>query len=210
MKQTKEILSHLEKSYSNIDYYYTIVEKIENNVNNRPDVSIESCKSLIEGISKFIWRQLDNGYDNIRVDKKDFPDIFKKSIAMLALHSEIIEEDFVRRSCALIQAIGEIRNKRGDISHGKLSPKEILSDVHFSNLIMQMTDGLMFYILHCFSAIIVQKKLDFDDNPEFNEWLDEENSFGILKYSKALFDQDIVAYEQELINYTDLQETNNG
>lgn len=203
MRQTKDILIRLEKSYSNIDYYQLIVEKIEKNVEKSPDIAIESCKSLTEGISKFIWRQLDIGYDSVKVDKMDFPDIFKKSIAILSLNSDLIETDFVKRASALIQTIGEVRNKRGDISHGKLSPKQILSDAHFSNLIMQMTDGLVYYLLTCFSGIEVQKELEFDDNPEFNNYLDEENPFGNLRYSKALFAQDIEAYRQELLNYLD-------
>ena len=206
MKQTKEILGHLEKTYSNIDYYYLIVEKIENNVESKPDVSIESSKSLIEGVSKFIWRQLDSGYDNERVDKLDFPEIFKKSTAALAEHSAFMETVFVRRASALIQSISEIRNKRGDISHGRLSPKVILSDAHFSNLIMQMTDGLVYYLLSCFSGVEIQKELEFKDNEEFNEWLDGENRFGNLSYSKALFEQDIEAYKQELLTYLDATE----
>ncbi|TAJ47745.1 MAG: hypothetical protein EPO58_15260 [Chitinophagaceae bacterium] len=203
MRQTKDILISLEKSYSNIDYYQLIVEEIEKNVEKNPDISIESCKALTEGISKFIWRQLDSGYDSVKVDKMDFPDIFKKSVATLSLNSDLIETDFVKRASALIQTIGEVRNKRGDISHGKLSPKQILSDAHFSNLIMQMTDGLVYYLLTCFSGIEFQKDLEFEDNPEFNNYLDEENPFGNLRYSKALFDQDIEAYRQELLNYLD-------
>lgn len=203
MRQTKDILIRLEKGYSNIDYYQLIVEEIEKNVETHPDISIESCKALTEGVSKFIWRQLDSSYDSVKVDKMDFPDIFKKSIAILSLNSDLIETDFVKRASALIQTIAEVRNKRGDISHGKLSPKQILSDVHFSNLIMQMTDGLVYYLLICFSRIEVQKELEFDDNPEFNNYLDVENSFVNLRYSKALFDQDIEAYRQELLNYLD-------
>lgn len=46
------------------------------------------------------------------------------------------------------------------------------------------------------------------DYPEFNEKLDTENQVGLLRsYSKALFDQDPVAYEQELQNYLDSKET---
>ena len=49
--------------------------------------------------------------------------------------------------------------------------------------------------------------MEYQDNPEFNEWLDNENPIGDLSYSKALFDQDQVAYEQELENYLDVKET---
>jgi hypothetical protein len=48
MKQTKEILKALESRYTNIDYYQTIIQKIEENVESHPDISIESCKALLE------------------------------------------------------------------------------------------------------------------------------------------------------------------
>jgi len=207
MKQTKEILTQLEAAYANIDYYHLIVNKIENNVSINPDISIESCKSLIEGISKFIWRQLDAGYDGVKIDKMDLPDIFKKFVIVFSSRCDFIETDFIRRSSSLIQTISEIRNKRGDISHGKLAPKGTVSDTHFSNLVMHMTDGLVYYLLNCFSRIEIQTELQFEDNPGFNAWLDEENKFGTLSYSKALFDQDIEAYKQELLSYLDLLET---
>lgn len=211
MKLTKEVLAKLEITYKNIDYYYSIIDVIETKVEVAPDISIESCKSLIEGISKFTLRQLDIKYNSSEVDGLDFHKLFKRSISNLAIHCEDIESDFVLRSNSLIHLIGEIRNRRGDISHGKLAPKEISSDFLFSTLVMQMTDCLVYYILNCFSKIEMQKKIEYEDNQEFNEWLDESNQFGLLKsYSKALFEQDEVAYEQELLNYLDLQETKNG
>jgi hypothetical protein len=208
MKQTKVILKTLENNYSNIDYYNLIVDKIEKNVDNNPDISIESCKSLIEGISKFILKQLDNTYDPNKF--LDLQPLFKKALASISTYNKNTEDDFTNRTCALVHLIGEIRSKRGDISHGKLAPKEFNSNSIFSKLVMDITDSLLFYVLTCFSQVQVVKVLEFKDNPEFNQWLDEENPFGNLSYSRALFDQDSVAYEQELINYKDLQETGNG
>jgi len=208
MKQTKVILKSLEIKYSNIDYYNLIVDKIEKNVEKNPDISIESCKSLIEGISKFILKQLDNTYDPNKF--LDLQPLFKKALASISTYNKNTEDDFTNRTCSLVHLIGEIRSKRGDISHGKLSPKEFNSNSIFSKLVMDITDSLLFYVLTCFSDVEVSKVLEYRDNPEFNKWLDEENPFGNLSYSRALFDQDLVAYEQELINYKDLQETGNG
>jgi hypothetical protein len=206
MKQTKEILIHLEKNYSNIDYYYMIVEKIEKNVVQHPDISIESCKSLIEGVCKFILKQLDSGYDPNK--SLDLQPLYKKTLTLISTYNKAIEEDFTNRTGALVHLIGEMRSKRGDISHGKLSPKEFSSDPLFSKFVMDVTDSLLFYILTCFSQIEVQKVLEYSDNPEFNQGLDDENPFGNLRYSKALFDQDIEAYKQELLTYLDTIEAN--
>ncbi|HEY5591943.1 MAG TPA: abortive infection family protein [Paludibacter sp.] len=208
MKQTKEVLNRLENQYSNIDYYYTIVEKIEENVDSNPDITIECCKALLEGLSKFILKQIDVSYDALIIDKTDFQPLVKQSMLKLSQYNEDLEIDFINKANKLIVSIGEVRNKRGDISHGKLSPKEFLSDSHFSNLVMNMTDNLLFYILSCFSNIVFKKELEYDDNPDFNEKLDNENDFGYLSYSKALFDQDIEAYKQELLNHLDIEETN--
>jgi len=207
MKQTKDILKALESRYTNIDYYQTIIQKIEENVESHPDISIESCKALLEGLSKFIWKQIDLSYDALVADKMDFHPVVRQAMTKLADLNEDIELDFVNKVNKLIVSIGEVRNKRGDISHGKLSPKEYFSDSQFANLVMNITDNMLYYVLHSFSKVSLIKELEYEDHPEFNEWLDNENPIANLSYSKALFDQDQVAYEQELENYLDAKET---
>ena len=207
MKQTKDILKALESRYTNIDYYQTIIEKIEENVESNPDISIESCKALLEGLSKYIWKQIDLSYDALVADKMDFHPVVKQAMTKLADYNEDIELDFVNKGNKLIVSIGEVRNKRGDISHGKLSPKEYFSDSQFSNLVMNITDNMLYYVLHSFSKISLIKELEYEDNTEFNEWLDNENPLGFLSYSKALFDQEPVTYQEELQNYLDSKET---
>ncbi len=207
MKQTKDILKALESRYTNIDYYQTIIQKIEENVESHPDISIESCKALLEGLSKFIWKQIDLSYDALIADKMDFHPVVRQAMTKLAALNEDIELDFVNKVNKLIVSIGELRNKRGDISHGKLSPKEYFSDSQFAYLVMNITDNMLYYVLHSFSKVSMIKELEYEDHPEFNEWLDNENPIANLSYSKALFDQDQVAYEQELESYLDAKET---
>jgi len=207
MKQTKDILKALESRYTNIDYYQTIIEKIEENVESNPDISIESCKALLEGLSKFIWKQIDLSYDALVADKMDFHPVVRQAMTKLADYNEDIELDFVNKVNKLIVSIGEVRNKRGDISHGKLSPKEYFSDSQFSNLVMNITDNMLYYVLHSFSKVSLIKELEYEDNPEFNDWFDNENPLGFLSYSRALFDQEPVTYQEELQNYLDSKET---
>ena len=207
MKQTKDILKDLESRYTNIDYYQTIIQQIEENVDSNPDICIESCKALLEGLSKFIWKQIDLTYNASIADKMDFHPVVRQAMTKLADYNEDIELDFVNKVNKLIVSIGEVRNKRGDISHGKLSPKEYFSDSQFAQLVMNITDNMLYYVLHSFSKVSLIKEFEYEDNPEFNEWLDNENVIGNLSYSKALFDQDQVAYEEELENYLDVQET---
>jgi len=210
MRQTKDILNLLESRYTNIDYYQSIIQKIEENVESHPDISIESCKALLEGLSKFIWKQIDLSYDALVADKMDFHPVVRQAMSKLADFNEDIELDFVNKVNKLIVSIGEVRNKRGDISHGKLSPKEYFSDTQFAHLIMNITDNMLYYILHSFSKVKLVKVLEYEDFPEFNDKLDNENLIGNLSYSKALFDQDNVAYEEELQNYLETKETENS
>lgn len=197
------LTSNIEK-YEHFAYYETVIDLIEQNVDSNPDICIESCKSLLEGISKTILKALDATATNRILDAKDFPTLFRESLNKLAEYNENIEVDFVRRAVSLIQVLGEIRNKRGDISHGKLAPKEFSSYSQFSKLVMQMTEGIVFYILEQFFAIDLSYKeeIKYEDNPEFNEALDELNPMGNLSYSKALYDQKYDDYFQELQDYT--------
>ena len=117
------------------------------------------------------------------------------------------ESDFSKRLLEVLDILGNIRNDRGDISHGRLAPKPETSDSHFSNFVMALTDSFASYLLISFSRISLPKELKYEDNAEFNEWLDNENPLGNLSYSKALFDQDQVAYEEELENYLNDKET---
>lgn len=201
MRNTRNILYELETRYEVIKYYYTIVEIIENNVNSNPDISIESCKALIEGLSKFTLQNLNKSYDSIKLNKLSFQQLFKQSTFELTKHSLEFEEDFMNRANALVHLIGEKRNERGDISHGKLAPKEVKSDVFFSNLVMTMTDGLIFYWLSYFSSIEIFNPLKYEDNIDFNSYLDELYQFGKISYSKALFEQDLVSYKDGLDSF---------
>jgi hypothetical protein len=204
MKQVKQIMSDLELKYQDIDYYHLLIDKIENNKHTHPDIAIESCKSLIEGMFKFMWRQLDEQYNEDIVDNLKFPKMLRKTLDVLIIHSPQIETDFCTRAASLIDRIGEIRNDRADIGHGRLAPKRFESPKEFSILVVEMVDALLFYILSCFYNIDLAAKeipLKYEDNPDFNEYLNAENEFGYLNYSQALFDQDIIRYKEELENY---------
>ena len=73
---------------------------------------------------------------------------------------------------------------------------------------MSLSDSFAAYLLVSFSKIPITRELEYQDYPEFNEQMDKDNQLGFLRsYSRALFDQDPVAYEQELQNYLDNKET---
>ena len=46
---------------------------------------------------------------------------------------------------------------------------------------------------------LADKVTEYDDHPEFNDFLDEQNPLpGKTRYSRALFDQEFETYEIEL------------
>lgn len=206
MKQTKDILAQLEAEYSNIDYYQLIIDKIEENVTDNPDIAIESCKSLFEGLGKFIVLNLDKSLNFTVVDGFKYKRAITKAVELLENEDETFESDFSKSLLKSLENLGNIRNDRGDISHGRLSPKPLDSDAHFSVFIVSLSDSFASYLLKSFSKVPRVKQLEYEDNPDFNEKLDIENDFGFLIYSKALFEQDLVAYEQELQDYIETKE----
>ena len=65
----------------------------------------------------------------------------------------MIENDFVTRRTSLAYAFGMLRNERGDISHGKGVPKEKNSNERLAALAMQMSEGIISYMLDPFYSL---------------------------------------------------------
>lgn len=202
MDKTRQIIISNEKKFPHFAYYLGILDKIEENVDVMPDVAIESCKSLFEGISKTILDTLKEPY----VDKgrsADSPDnLVRKAIDKLSTYSAI-DLVFAHSVCGFVKRMSDVRNERGDISHGKAVPKKTSSDAHLSNMVSHTTDGMAHYILSVFfnAELPDFSEINYDSNSEFNEFLDSENELSGVKYSRALFDQDPISYKEQYNNY---------
>lgn len=211
MEKTKSIiLANIDK-HSHFSEYYKIVEIIEANEFVNPDICIESCKALVEGISKTILIQLDVTKSPDNIDDDDLPKVFKNAIKVLSEKCADIEGDFVSRFSAIIQVLGEIRNKRGDISHGRMAPKMVFSSKKIATTVKQMTDTMLEYILeHFFSIDFSEANLIYDDEImiEYNTWLDDSLEFPIkkAKYSKLLFENDYDEYESRYEDFLKYKE----
>jgi len=208
MKLVRTLIAQNNEKYAHFSYYEGIIDVIEEKIQSHPDICIESCKSLIEGVSKTIIKKLDNTATDKDLNKMDVMPLFKRAANTLAEFDEELELDFINRTASLIQNFGEIRNERGDISHGRAAPKEVYSSPQFSNLVARVTEGLAFYLLeHFFRLQLPDKtKVKYEDNPDFNEMLDAANPMGSLSFSKAFFDQDNVSYCEQLLDYQTEQE----
>jgi hypothetical protein len=189
-------------NYPEFEYYLSLVDKVEENIELMPDISIETCKSLIEGISKKVLNRLKIDYKEKGKNADSVNLLLRKVFENLSKYVEV-DTDFSYSACSLACRLSDIRNERGDISHGKVAPKKYLSDSNLSEVSAYITDGILCYILKIYFD---HDWSDFDEttyetNEEFNSYLDEENPIEGISYSKALFDQDPIAYDVKLSDY---------
>ena len=208
MEKTRAVISANIDSFKEFEYYFSIIEIAEDSVNKKPDVTIDCCKSLIEGVSKSILIRLDNNYseNNKLVDRPSAIKLFNKSIKLIAKFDNSLigkEIDFLQKSKDLVDTIINIRNDRGDISHGKFTPKpdEIISTSEFAVFVINLTDSIISFMLKILFQIDIPKtsKLDYEgtEMQVYNNWLDENTDFPIkkAKYSQLLFENDYNEYE---------------
>ncbi|WP_161598249.1 type I restriction endonuclease subunit R, EcoR124 family [Maribacter flavus] len=206
MEKTRAMISANAEKHSHFEEYFKIIEIIEEHTLINPDVCIESCKALVEGISKTILINLDNTKTTENIDKDDLPKLFKDAMRILSDECEDLDGDFAARFSAIIQVIGEIRNKRSDISHGRMAPKFIFSSSKLASTVVNMTDSMLEYILeHYFSLNHTSDSaLDYASKKmkAYNDWLDESVEFPIKKarFSKLLFENDYDEYENRFRN----------
>jgi hypothetical protein len=204
MQQTRDIIKRHRRTHETFEYYDLIIEKVEKNVSKNPDISIESSKALIEGICKSILLRLDSSLSEKVVNNMKFKPIYSNTCNLISQHVEF-EIDFIYRTSAMIDRLAELRNERGDISHGKAAPKKYVSDIETAKMVMRVTDSILTYILTAYFSIDLSYKEEivYEDNSEFNDFLDESYCLEEVVYSRALYDQDYDAYEEQLRDYLD-------
>lgn len=202
MDKTRNIIKANEGKYNEFSEYLKIVEIIEKHISLMPDVAIENCKSLIEGISRKILDKLGQYYRDGGRRPESASSLARKVLNQLLPKSEF-DAVVVQTSDTLITRISEIRNERGDISHGRSYPKTNYSDSNLAELIVNTTDSYIFYVLNIFfnKDWSYLDEINYIDNVDFNDMMDTENTLPGISYSKALFDQDIISYKEQLKDY---------
>jgi hypothetical protein len=207
-------------------YYVPLFAKARRNAARHPDICIETCKSLLEGISKTIILGLDGSTPLDELDKKDVEPLVKSAARLLRANDDVVEDNFVNRVSGLAHSLGALRNARGDISHGKAVPKSEESNGDFARLCLQMTDAIAFYMLQSFfgsklptkalniEEVLVDEEpleggipnIKYDTNLAFNDELDRQYPLdGKLLYSDALYRLYYEDYILELQAYLDAQ-----
>ena len=223
MKAAIDLIVENSTEYPEFRYYISIIKKAEKNISNQPDICVETVKSLLEGVSKSIVERLDPSVSREELDGRKFGvgKLVKRATELLRYNDDVVEDDFVKNCSTVAYSLAFLRNKRGDISHGRAVPKEVKSDERLAFLSFQMAEGIVSYMLESFYRISAEKRLseveemkdsmvdlaavpdleqvDYDDNPDFNDILDLEIPWdGKLTYSQALFE---LYYEDYIIQF---------
>ncbi|MFC3069415.1 hypothetical protein [Phenylobacterium soli] len=206
MQSLRELIERHSDENSEFRYYIGNIEKAERNEIDHPDVTIECCAALFQGIAKTIVKRLDPEqfgpeFENLSIGRQ-----VKAALRCLAAGDATVELAFPVAAENLVRVVGELRNQRGDISHGRVVPKELQSDRSLARLVLNLTEPLLRYMLATFFALQPERPVmpDYDDNAGFNSWLDDQNAVpGRVLYSRALYDQYPEDYLIQLKDYLD-------
>jgi len=236
MDKTRNFLLQNKESFEAYDYlndYEVLFKAIDEKVT--ADHSIEACKSLLEGLAKTIiaqvnirnpetekrfeaqdWKNLTILKTQIQSSNPKFQELVRQSILVLSAFHHSCEKDFLLGfSSKYFSAIAKLRDRRGDISHGREVPKQEKSSLALASMIESITDVITIHMLEVFTLIdfsvdnesetynfidesfAVKPDADLETLNEkeksirqFNEQLDNENPIGDgLRFSEALYYQ---------------------
>ncbi len=184
----------------NLDYYHSHLDVIEKYIEEKPDISIEACKATIEGICKLTLHILKQ--EPLEAHKNEsLSPLCRRALDSLQEGKGFSDADLCKRLTGVVNYIGDIRNDHCDIGHGRASLKKQVNDADFAELIIGVTENLCTYMLRRLDYL-AEPVIEYDENPEFNTYLDELNSMpNTVLYSKALFEQELETYKIELGDY---------
>lgn len=178
--------------------------------------STECCKSILESITKNIVKMLDQAKTEKQINDADLGTLISWSKKVLLEH-DVVKELLPKEELELVfssinqwlRFLGQVRNKLGEVSHGKIFPRPYSLDNKVSKFIIHNTDGFAHFLIDLVIRIDQNlQKYIYESFEDFNDYLDELNPLeGKILYSKALYDQDYDAYSEELDNYLDSQNT---
>lgn len=207
------VISSFKKIPSLYQAYEKHLNSIIENLDKNPALSMEVCKTLLEGICKTILND-----KNISIEDDTFGALVSKAFESINLDNHPNKEQIkvlLKRCKSISDYIADLRNNHCNFgSHGKdidfIEPSEDLA-----LLTMNATNTILGFLLHLYiknRELGESYRLRYEDYPEFNEYFDEINSDNTLSklglsLSEAMFQQDEILYRDQLIAY--LEDQNN-
>lgn len=224
MESLETLVERHLNEFPDFQYYGAFAEfigAIENyHLDLHTGVSLDCCNSLLQSICKTIITQIDPGVEIGTLDKGSSSttnSLVSKAAKLLQKNDDIYEKGFISEITKLGRCIADLRNARGDVSHGRRIPKELINDQDLSRLLREITESLSRYLISSFFSFALEKKskedfeieedvILYEENPEFNDLLDEEYPYeGKLLYSQALYELYYEDYEIRLQTFLDEQ-----
>jgi len=156
------------------------VKGIERAVHENPSLAFDLAKTLIESVCRTILTERNIAFD----PGDDLPKLFKTaSLNLPFLPASASGEAEVRKSLAqtlsglhtAIQGVCELRNACGFASHGTAGTRPALEMVQ-ALLAAGTADAIVGFVHRVHrqdGTAPVSQRLDFDNNPEFNDYVDE-------------------------------------
>ncbi|HAV5328167.1 abortive infection protein [Acinetobacter johnsonii] len=214
MELSKKIIYENADSFNWLKELESLIRQFEIQKEVCDVTTIECCKSLLESVFKNLIVSLDQAASEKEINKSDLGELCSWVKKCLIEHEVIVElipkEEFNLVFSSInqwIRFLGQVRNKLGEVSHGKIFPKPYSLDTTTAYFIAHNTDGFIFFLINLMIKIGRHtEKYKYEKFADFNDYLDELNPLeGKLLYSRALYDQDYDAYSEELDNYFDVQ-----
>lgn len=184
------------------------VEGVERAIaNNDYPLTIDMLKTTLETTLKTILT--DN--DPLVEDIKNFTSLYKEAKEKVAFSTDkTIDKILKQMGGSIVHALGELRNVYGIASHG--------SDAYSADPLGSPEVEMMVSAVDGLAACIWTKhksqfkpnensRIHYEDNSEFNDWLDGQSDgchLGDSVYltSEIIFKLDPVAYRERLIEYS--------
>ena len=209
MQSLKDLIERHASEESDFRYYVPIIEKAERNEIDHPDICIECCTSLFQGVSKSIVYRLNPACERATFENMPLQQQVKQALRFLRQNDDVMEDAFPVAVENLARVAGTLRNSRGDISHGRAAPKELQSDRSLARLVLNVSEPVLRYMLASYFAIKpeVEPVIEYEANPNFNTSLDSDYPLeGKPLYSLALYQQFYEDYRIQLAAFLDDRE----
>jgi len=212
------------KEFPDFQYYGAFAEFMSAIENYHQDlhtgISLDCCNSLLQSICKTIITQIDPKTEGKILNKggrSETNNLISEAAKLIQKNDDVHERNFISQLSQIGKHINELRNARGDLSHGKHIPKELLNDQDLSRLLREITESLSRYLISSFFIFTLEKQskqdieidkdqIRYEENSEFNDLLDEEYPLdGKLLYSQALYTLYYEDYNIRLQTFLDEQ-----
>ncbi len=210
IKNLRSVLGHGALAQDDLSQYERYLRLIETNRTIEPNLAFEATKALAEAIFRHILAhkriKLEFAEVITQGDLSTYK-LFRAVCRALADH-DLIDIEIFGFGGRFFNDMAEVRNSMGIISHGKDLRK--VSNLKISTLDLSISNTVSYIavILEAYEKLLGEPELDYEDNPDFNDLLDSEREIEGIVYSRALYEQDIVAYKEQLDAYNETKEDN--